>query len=78
MDIAQRFGTFKQINRNICSYRLIDRTNGFIIENNNNEVSRQVFFHKIYPLPAKSGTTFELMERQQYLEEDEKEVETLI
>jgi hypothetical protein len=31
VDIAQRFGIFKQLNRNICSYRLLDRTNGFII-----------------------------------------------
>jgi hypothetical protein len=30
-DIAQRFGKFIQLNKNICSYQYIDRTNGFII-----------------------------------------------
>ena len=36
MDLAQRFGQFRQINRNICAYQFIDIANGFIIENINN------------------------------------------
>lgn len=35
-DIAQRFGNFKQLNKNVCSYQHIDKINGFIIENFNN------------------------------------------
>ena len=31
VDLAQRFGSFRQINRNLCSYCYIDKTNGFII-----------------------------------------------
>ena len=50
VDIAQRFGTLNQLNRNMCSYRIIDRKNGFIIENVNNEINRVVFFHKQYQL----------------------------
>jgi len=34
----------------MCSYRIIDRKNGFIIENVNNEINRVVFFHKQYQL----------------------------
>ena len=31
VDLAQRFGTLRQINRNLCSYSLSVRKNGFLI-----------------------------------------------
>ena len=36
MDLAQRYGKMVQINKNICSYNLIDKNIGFVIENINN------------------------------------------
>lgn len=50
-DIAQRFGNFVQLNKNICSYQCIDKRNGFIIENFNNELDKQVFLHRRYKIP---------------------------
>ena len=50
MDIAQRFGELRQLNTRLCSYRLVDQKNGFIIENINNEVFRNVVFYKEYQL----------------------------
>lgn len=38
-DIAQRKGTFKQLNNFTCSYSFIDRSTAIIIENINNEKS---------------------------------------
>lgn len=38
-DIAQRKGIFKQLNDYICSYSLIEKSSGIIIENVNNEKS---------------------------------------
>jgi hypothetical protein len=31
IDIAQRFGLFRQVNKSLCSYSLVDRSNGFIL-----------------------------------------------
>ena len=36
MDLAQTYGTLKQINQSICTYSYIERSVGFIIENINN------------------------------------------
>jgi len=58
IDIAQRYGTFRQVNKNLCAYRLVDKINGFIIENVNNEISRPVFFHKQYHL---AGNGYEIL-----------------
>ncbi len=38
-DIAQRKGTFKQLNDFSCSYSFIERSSALIIENINNEKS---------------------------------------
>lgn len=37
MDLCQRLGKLKQINKNICSYNYIESQLGLIIENINNE-----------------------------------------
>lgn len=57
-DIAQRFGSFVQLNKNICSYQYSDIKNGLIIENFNNELDRQVYFHRAYRLPFKNFVNF--------------------
>ncbi len=49
--MSQRFGTFTQINKNVCSYMYLDRSLGLIIENFNNEIDRQVYFHRAYRIP---------------------------
>ena len=59
-DLAQRFGKLKQLNRRLCAYRLMDRTNGFIIENINNEVGRNVVFYKQYRL---EGCNYEILNK---------------
>lgn len=38
-DIAQRFGVFKQLSTNLCSYRCVYLPLGLLIENLNNENS---------------------------------------
>ena len=48
-DIAQRFGEFKQLSPNLCSYRYADPQLGLLIENINNEnSSREVALIKSY------------------------------
>ena len=37
MDLAQRFGTINQINKDVCTYNCIDEKMGMIIENINNQ-----------------------------------------
>lgn len=53
-DIAQRFGQFVQMNKNVCCYQYLDRQNGLLIENFNNEQERQVYFHRIYRVPFRN------------------------
>ena len=61
VDLAQRFGVCKQINKDLCSYQYVDTQNGFIIENLNNECSRGVWLRKSYhllPTLANIGVPF--------------------
>jgi len=36
MVLAQRYGKFVQVSKNICSYHYIEKQIGFVIENINN------------------------------------------
>jgi hypothetical protein len=46
----------------------VDRSNGFIIENINNEVVRNVVFYKQYGLV---GSNYELLNKEHLIDEDE-------
>lgn len=48
MDISQRFGEFRQLSPQLCSYWYIDTNLGLVIDNIHNEGSRTVQYTKSY------------------------------
>lgn len=48
IDLSQRFGEFRQLSPQLCSYWHIDNKLGMVIDNINNESERSVQYHKSY------------------------------